>query len=179
MPTYFQRARHLGATQGGIYFGAPAVLAGILGTFAGGFLGDAWARRDPRGLLLLSGTGLVAAAPLAAWAPFAPTLATTIALGFLAQLCIFVNTGPLNAALVNSVPPSLREFAIGVHVLCIHLFGDAISPWLIGRFTDGLAGGGMSPERALSTSIAVSTVPMLLGGLVLLRAPRSEYGSGA
>jgi predicted MFS family arabinose efflux permease len=168
MPTYFQRARHLSATRAGLYFGVPAVVAGIVATFAGGVLGDAWTRRTPRGHLLLSGLGLVVAAPLAAAAPFAPTIGACIAFGFGAQLGVFLNTGPLNTALVNSVEPPVREFAIGVQVLCIHLLGDAISPPLIGRFTTFLEEHGRSPERALSLAVAATALPMLLGGLVLL-----------
>src|SRR5204862_5453929 len=74
MPTYFQEVRHLDATRANLYFGGIAVIAGIVGTFAGGFLGDAWTRRDPRGHLLVSGVGLLVATPCALLAPFAAGL---------------------------------------------------------------------------------------------------------
>lgn len=172
MPTYFQEVRHLGAARANLYFGGIAVVAGIVGTFAGGFLGDAWTRRNPRGLLLLSGIGLLAATPFAAASPFAPALSLCLGLGFVAELFVFLNTGPLNTALINAVPPGVREVAVGINVLVIHLLGDAISPPLLGRLAEVLGGAGWSRGNALGGAVAATSLPLLLSGLVLLVAPR-------
>jgi predicted MFS family arabinose efflux permease len=168
MPTYFQEVRHLAAGPANLYFGGIAVVSGIIGTFAGGFLGEAWARRNPRGLLLLSGTGLVASAPFAFAAPFAPGLGACLLLGFIAQLFVFLNTGPLNTELVNAAPPEVREVAVGLNVLVIHLLGDAISPPLLGKLATVLEAAGSPRELALGGAVAATSVPLLFAGLVLL-----------
>jgi hypothetical protein len=76
-----------------------------------------------------------------------------------AQFLIFLNSGPINAAIVNCVQPAFRAFAMGLNVLCIHLLGDAISPTLIGKIAD---------VASLTTAIEVNAVPVLLGGVALM-----------
>jgi hypothetical protein len=54
-----------------------------------------------------------------------------------AQLCLFLSTGPINAAIVNLVSPLERASAIALSVFAIHLLGDVPSPYLIGKISDG------------------------------------------
>src|SRR5262249_14189431 len=70
--TYFQEVRGLDEQQTALYFGGMSTLAGIIGTFAGGWLGDAWARRDKAGYMLISGLGLVVGVPFAMAGPYVP-----------------------------------------------------------------------------------------------------------
>ena len=53
-----------------------------------------------------------------------------------AAFFLLVNTGPLNAALVNSVSAPIRSSAIAVNLFFIHLLGDAFSPAVIGFISD-------------------------------------------
>jgi MFS transporter, Spinster family, sphingosine-1-phosphate transporter len=104
---------------------------------------------------------------LAAWAQSRPVLFGAL---LLAQFFVFFNNGPLNAAVVNSVPPGFRTFAYGINTMLLHLFGDAASPTLIGALAD---------RQTLGFAIVVNAAPVALGGLVLLlglkafRAPRA------
>ncbi|HJZ85657.1 MAG TPA: MFS transporter [Polyangia bacterium] len=172
-PTYFQEARALTVEQAGVWFGGLTVVAGVVGTLAGGFLSDAWARRDPGAHMKLSGIGLALGVPFTLLAPYVPGLTLTLAIFFVAEILVFLNTGPLNAALVASVSPRSRELAVGINILCIHLFGDAASPALLGRLNDLLVRGGMGAAHARSLSIASTALPLLLGGLVLLVGART------
>ena len=54
----------------------------------------------------------------------------------LAEFFLFLGTGPLNAAIVNSVGASVRSTAISINLLIIHALGDAPSPKIIGRISD-------------------------------------------
>jgi fucose permease len=54
----------------------------------------------------------------------------------IAQLLMFLSTGPINATIVNLVLPNQRASAVALSVFTIHLLGDAISPYLIGRLSD-------------------------------------------
>ena len=47
-----------------------------------------------------------------------------------------MNTSPINIVILESVPEDQRSFAMGLSVLGIHAFGDAISPPLIGWLAD-------------------------------------------
>ena len=99
-----------------------------------------------------------------------------LCMAFFAEFFLFLNTGPLNAALVGSVPSNLRASSIALNVLLIHGLGDAISPLLMGWTSDfvgpALAGGmfGDTPGGAgLRVAIALTTIPVIAGGLWLLR----------
>jgi hypothetical protein len=53
-----------------------------------------------------------------------------------AEFFLFLNTGPLNAAIVNSVSAPVRATAISLELFCIHAFGDTFSPQIIGAISD-------------------------------------------
>ncbi|RJS26202.1 MFS transporter [Corallococcus sp. H22C18031201] len=163
MPTYLERERGMPGNTTGIVFGAITAVAGLTGTLTGGWLGDKLDRRREGGGLWLSGLGLLLAAPCMYLAVnLRDSMFTFIAIG-VAQFLVFFNSGPINAAIVNCVPPAFRAFAMGLNVLCIHLLGDAISPVLIGRIADA---------ASLKTAIEVNALPVLLGGLALLLGAR-------
>jgi len=54
----------------------------------------------------------------------------------LAEFFLFLNTGPLNAAIVNSVTAPIRAAAVGLNFFIIHCFGDTFSPQIIGAISD-------------------------------------------
>jgi len=60
---------------------------------------------------------------------------------FLAEVCIFLNTGPLNAVIANVSRTEVRATAYAANIFIIHALGDAISPAIIGAVSDrvGLA----------------------------------------
>lgn len=163
MPTYLQRAHGLTVGEAGTGFGAVTVLAGLLGTLLGGWLGDRAQARSAGGYFRVSGVGFLLGAPFLLLLPLMPDASTTFAVAFAGELLLFLNTGPLNAALVGCVPASMRAQAVAVNVFFIHALGDAVSPPLMGlvseRWSLGLAVGGMA-------------VPLAVGGVVLLLGAR-------
>jgi hypothetical protein len=52
------------------------------------------------------------------------------------EFFLFLNTGPLNAAIVNSVSAPVRATAISLNLFFIHCFGDTFSPTIIGAISD-------------------------------------------
>jgi len=159
MPTFLQVERHQSPADAGLFFGAVTVVGGIVGTLLGGWLGDWTERRRAGGGMWISGLGLVLATPFMILVAKAPTAMQIYALCLIAMVLLFLNTGPINAAILNSVPPTLRSFAMGINVLLIHLLGDALSPTAIGAVKDA---------TSLSTAIMLNAAPVLLSGLVLL-----------
>ncbi|MBX5482729.1 MAG: MFS transporter [Myxococcaceae bacterium] len=164
MPTFLEQERSMDPGLAGFAFGAVTALAGLSGTVVGGLLGD-WAdRRAAGGGLRLSAVGLVAAAPFMFFAARVSSATSIFALTFVAQFLLFLNSGPINAAIVNCVPSNFRAFAMGLNVLFIHLLGDAISPPLIGL---------VGERRTLAFAIEVNALPVLLGGVALFFAARA------
>jgi len=163
MPTFLEVERHFAPQMATAAFGGVTLLAGLFGTLAGGWLGERAERKSNTGGLWVSGVGLALSAPLVfltARAMHAPVIFTVV---FAAQFLIFMNTGPLNAAICNCVPPHFRSFAMGVSTVILHLLGDAPSPYLIGVIGD---------RFSLGTAIEVNALPLLLSGAVLLIGAR-------
>ena len=163
MPTYLKRAHGLDLAEAGMGFGAVTVVAGLCGTLLGGWLGDRAQARGAGGYFRVSGIGLLLGAPFTVAMVLMPGVATVFAVAFVAELLLFLNTGPLNAALVGSVPASMRARAVAVNVLCIHALGDAISPPLMGL---------VSERWHLGIAVGAMAVPIALGGAILLYGAR-------
>ncbi len=135
MPTFLNRLRGVPLAKTGLIFGGLVLGAGFFGTVVGGWLGDRYLRKTHTAYYLVSAIGLVIAIPIMATAIFITGYPMYVAM-FLAVFFLFFNTGPLNAAVVNSVSARIRGTAIAVNLLTIHLLGDSFSPWLIGRISD-------------------------------------------
>jgi MFS family permease len=163
MPTYLQRAHGLSLGEAGTGFGAVMVVAGLVGTLLGGRLGDRAQAHSAGGYFRVSGLGLLLGAPFALLLPMMPGVASTFAIAFVAELLLFLNTGPLNAALLASVPATMRARAVAVNVLCIHALGDAISPPLMGL---------VSERWHLGLAVGAMALPIAAGGLLLLHGAR-------
>jgi MFS family permease len=170
MPTFLNLERGIPLDTAGPVFGAITAGAGFLGTLAGGVLGD-WAdRRREHGGIWISGLSLALSAPLMVAVASVREVALIFGLTFVAQFLIFINTGPLNAAIVNAVAPSFRAFAMGLSVLILHLFGDALSPTAI---------GAVGQRFSLASAIGLNAAPVLIAGLVLLIGVRFLHSGAA
>jgi MFS family permease len=136
MPAFLERVRGMPPEKATVSFGAIIVVTGFIGTFVGGWLGDWCTRYSKAAFLWLCSLSALAAAPFV-WAALT-TVSPTRYLVYMviAQLLMFLSTGPVNAAIVNSVKPLERASAVAFGVFSIHILGDAISPWLIGVISD-------------------------------------------
>ena len=79
----------------------------------------------------------------------------------MAQVLIWLNTGPINAALMNSVVPGLRARVIGLNTFFIHFLGDAFSPYAMGFVAD---------RSSFQLSVSLTALPVVLGGALLITA---------
>jgi MFS family permease len=162
MPTFFHRERGFPLDQANTLFGAMTVGSGLVGTFLGGFLGDHFLKKTPRAYLLVSGWGMLLAVPAAYVGLHARDHAVALPAIFLAEVLVFLNTGPANAVLVNVALPEVRATAISASIFVYHLLGDVPSPILIGRLSD-LFGSLESALMLTAAAMAVSGVFYLLG----------------
>jgi MFS family permease len=112
-------------------FGAITAAAGLLATIIGGWVGDRVRRRFPSSYFLVSAITIFFAFPATVLMLRTPFPDAWIWV-FLAIFFLFFNTGPANAALANVTPPATRATAFALNILAIHIFGDAVSPPLIG-----------------------------------------------
>jgi len=163
MPDFLQRSGYsqntVGLTLGGI-----TAATGLGGTAAGGWLAQIWLRRNHRALYLVSAWSALLTVPFAVACFFGPraTMLPTLAV---AMFCIFLGTGPLNAAIVNAVPAEVRATAIAMELFLIHALGDTPSPTLIGMVSD---------RSTLATGLGLTLVTMLIATVLLFVGARHE-----
>jgi MFS family permease len=160
VPTFLERFAGLSLGRATMAVGAITVIDGIAGTLAGGWLAQRWLRTNHRALYLLSFWSVALTLPCGALVFFGPAAWALPAL-FAAEFFLFLNTGPLNAAIVNSVSAPVRATAIACNLFIIHCFGDTFSPQIIGAISD----------RAHSLRLALgATLIALVVSSIILRA---------
>ena len=163
-PAFLARQRGMGIGEAGSLIGTAAVVGGLGGTVAGGWLGDKLRGRTRQPYLALSAWSMGIATVLATLALVAEARWAIAALMVSAQFFMWFYNGPVNAILVNSVSSGLRARAFSLSILCIHLFGDAISPPVVGAIAD-LTG-------SLPVAVVVVPVSLVLGTGIWLYAWR-------
>jgi len=135
LPTLFVRFGGMSVGRAGLIVGGITAVDGLLGTIIGGWIAQRWLRHNHRALYLLSAWSALLTIPGALLVFFGPRAAMAPA-AFFAEFFLFLSTGPLNAAIVNSVGASIRSTAIALNLFLIHALGDAPSPAIIGLISD-------------------------------------------
>jgi len=136
VPTYLVRVRGMGLAEANLVFGLLTLVSGLGGTMAGGWLGDRLLPRVPTAYFLVSGVGLALSVPCAAAVILLAARTWVLIAIFLAEVFIFLNTGPLNAIIANVSRAGVRASAYAVNIFVIHALGDAISPTIVGMVSD-------------------------------------------
>jgi len=135
MPDFLHNPIGLTVAKASQVAGATTVIDGILGTLAGGWLAQRWLRTNHRALYLLSFWSVALTLPFGVLLFFGPSKWAVPSL-LAAEFFLFLNTGPLNTAIVNSVAAPVRATAVSFNLFCIHFFGDTFSPQIIGAVSD-------------------------------------------
>ena len=135
VPTFLHRFAALSVAGASQTVSAITVVDGIAGTVVGGWIAQRWLRTDHRALYLLSVWSVALTLPCGVLVFFGPPSWAIPSL-FAAEFFLFLNTGPLNAAIVNSVSAPVRATAVSLNLFCIHFFGDTFSPQIIGAISD-------------------------------------------
>jgi MFS transporter, Spinster family, sphingosine-1-phosphate transporter len=130
----------------------------------GGWIAHRWLGTNHRALYLVSAWSAALTVPPAVLCFFGPRSTMLPALS-VAMVLIFLGTGPLNAAIINAVPASVRSSAIAVELLLIHALGDTPSPKLIGMVSD---------KSTLSFGLGLTLVTMLIASALLFIGARYE-----
>jgi MFS transporter, Spinster family, sphingosine-1-phosphate transporter len=176
-PAYFVRERGISLAVASTTFGLLLVIAGFLGTLIGGRLAQTLARRWPGADFVLSGWSLTISIVFTLFAILSPTPMVFWPAMFAMLLLLFVNIGPLNAAMANVLPAEVRARGFALTTMLIHLLGDAISPWLIGVASDRI--GLKIPVLVTGCLLAAAGLVLLFGRKTLEHDLRAMQGAPA
>jgi MFS family permease len=160
-PKFLYRELEMDLKTADYWFGLILVVTGLLATFVGAQLGDRFPGEDrARANLRFCAVSLFASVPF--------SIACLLAhspLGFfvsiaVAEFAIFLSTSPINVVILQGVPETLRASAMALSIFAIHLFGDLISPPLIGKISD---------VSSLRNAMFVLPVALAIGTIVWWR----------
>ncbi len=158
----YRRIEEIGGLDPVTFFGILVTVMGLIATLAGGIAGDRLKKRYPGSYFLVSGLAMFGGFLFITIFLYSPFPLAWVFLA-LAVFCLFFNTGPTNTILANVTHPAIRSSAFALNILIIHLFGDAISPPVI-----GLIKGWTNFDVAF----IVVSITVLIGGALWLYGMR-------
>jgi MFS transporter, Spinster family, sphingosine-1-phosphate transporter len=132
---YLVDIRGIALEVAGNVFGGMSLFNGIVAVIIGGWIGDRLIRKRHDGNYLLSSLAMGLAIPTMVLAIYGPRASMWAAM-FATEFILFLNTGPLNAAIVNAVPAPIRATALAVNIFIIHMLGDVPAPAIMGWIGD-------------------------------------------
>jgi len=182
MPTFLHRAHGYSLQAAGLIFGSSTLVNGLVASLAGGWISDRLLRRTKSAHYLVSAVSLGLGIPAMCVALFANGTLMVVGI-FVAEFLLLLNTGPLNAAVINSVGPHVRATALAVNIFIFHLLGDVPSAALIGYMSDkySLQLAFLGPVIAIALSSAILFYGMRYAPPLRVRgeSTESQVPSGA
>ncbi|MFT3706798.1 MAG: MFS transporter [Archangium sp.] len=158
---FLSRDRNMKLSEADLAIGVSVVLGGLVGTTLGGFVADRLKGKTRQPYLALSGLSMIPAVILSVVAIYVLRAPMAIVVCVLfTQLFLWAYNSPVNAVIVNSVEPGMRARAVGLSILSIHLFGDVMSPPLIGAISDA--------TKNLELALVMVPIAIALGAIVWL-----------
>ncbi|WP_373289791.1 MFS transporter, partial [Polymorphobacter multimanifer] len=130
--------RSFGLTPGetGLTLGIVAGLSSLLGTWAGGWVSDRFARTDKRHMLTAPAIGMVIAAPILFVAYNATSWQMALALLVVPTIFNSMYYGPAYAAVQGLVRKEARAVATATLVFAQNLIGLGLGPLFFGMMSD-------------------------------------------
>jgi MFS family permease len=156
MPTYLHRYFNLSVARAGILFGLITITAGAAGTLLGGAAADRLLCKTDKAYFTTSLFSFACALPCGAAALAAGNFTAAAAALWCAVFFIFLQTGPLQAAIVACTDIKIRSMAFALNIFIIHALGDALSPAVIGRLSDAYT---------LKTAVLLATLFIVPAGI--------------
>ena len=178
MPSFLHRVHGYTLGEAGVLFGLSTMINGLIASLAGGWISDRLLRRTAAAHYLVSAVSLGLGIPAMCIALFASGRLMVFGI-FLAEFFLLLNTGPLNAAVINAVGPHVRAMALAVNIFVFHLLGDVPSASLIGYLSDhySLQLAFVAPVIAIVLSSAILFYGMRFAPPVSIPASSSPVGA--
>jgi len=142
VPAFMMRAYEMSAAQAGGILGA-AALFGILGSLCGGFIADAWYKKNKGArVYLMTIVQFLFASVTGVTIYYMGSVPTSvISVLLIVQMLIGGTISSLIFSLAMDVTPVSHRFSsYGVVVTCIYVV-SAIGPWIVGAVSDAIGGG--------------------------------------
>jgi MFS transporter, Spinster family, sphingosine-1-phosphate transporter len=131
---------HLDNATQALVIGAVGVVGGLAGVLLGGNVSDWLGKRFEGSRVLIGAFGSAIALPALLLALLTQSLPLFILFATIGIAALYLQVGPLTAAVQDATPPLLRSSAIAVTLLLSHLLGDIWATTGVGWISDKLGG---------------------------------------
>ena len=161
---FFQRSHGLSPGQVGFWFGLWGGVAGIFGTWLGGWLANRYGRIDRRHVVTAPAIGMALAVPLAISAYYATDWRAALALLMLPTVLNSLYYGPVYSSAQGLVPLQHRATASAFLLFGQNLIGLGLGPLFFGMLSDWLrpAYGDESVRYVLFGAAFLGLIPAFL-----------------
>lgn len=158
IPAFFVRLHGMTPGTLGQWLSWITALGGLIGAFAGGWIADRWARKNPRARPYIGMIGaLLSIIPL-----FITLLVTDTQLALLFLLPYNILTtlwlGPTVAIIQEIVPPAMRSMASAVFLFIVTIIGLGAGPQVVGILNDLIGTRDSIRYSLLSVAVIMNIV---------------------
>jgi predicted MFS family arabinose efflux permease len=143
LQAFLARVHGMELQERGVAFAFMVLIAGVLGTWAGGKIADSYAKKDARAYVILPAIAFALGTPFFLAAMFWPVAPGS---GYIVLLWLAIPTamnsvwyGPVYAAIQGLVKPHTRATAVAVMFFILNLIALGLGPTTIGYFSDVFA----------------------------------------
>jgi MFS transporter, Spinster family, sphingosine-1-phosphate transporter len=133
---FFQRTHAMSPGEVGFWFGIGGGIAGIIGTYAGGWFADTFGRENRRHVLTAPAIGMLIAIPVAIAAYWAEQLWLSLLLIMVPTALNALYVGPAYSCAQGLVPLRARAMAAAVLLFAQNLIGLGLGPLFFGILSD-------------------------------------------
>jgi|SRR5271169_3944203 len=167
IPTFFARTYALNAARAGVYYGTILAVAGTVGLFAGGLMGDRLVKRGASdGHLRTLMFGIAGASPFFISIPLMPNMLSALLLLIPATILWSVALSLAGTIVQLLSPPNLRGQMTAIYFLVSVISGPGIGTTLVAVLTDFV----FKHPSALRWSLAMVALALPLAVLLFALA---------
>lgn len=163
---HFLRNHHLDTATAGVWLGLSGGIAGVTGTWLGGWMADRYGRRNPRLYMLPPMLAMLASVPLLFFAWYAQDWRVALILLFLPDMFDNMYYGGTFTSLQLLVPPETRATVTACFLFVVTMVGTGF-----GALSFGIASDWLKPMAQGSESVRW----VLMGAAILYVIPALCY----
>lgn len=170
LPSFLVRSFGLTLLDASLFFGAILLIGGMVGIWAGGWLGDRFGQDQRSRYLTIPAIAFVTTIPFYVLGILSTNLVLTFFVLLVPTALGLVWLGPVISTIQHLVRPNMRATASAVFLFINNLIGIGLGTWALGALSDGLA--ARFGEDSLRYSILAGTTFYVIAASLFYIASR-------
>lgn len=164
-PSFFMRSFGMSLGEVGLAWGFASGAAGLLGTFAGGWLADRFGKKTPRAILLVPAVAMVVALPFHIAAVLSDEWHMALVLLIVPTMMGTLWVAPNMVLNQGLAPLAMRATIVAISTFLINIIGLGLGPMVLGLVSDLFTASYGSSEMGLRYALIAMSPIYLLSAL--------------